>query len=188
MEVGDHLITSRMGYAHHGLYIGSNKVIHYSGFANGPSDGVIEIVSLDSFGSGCAVAVKNHLFRVHDGQDAVDRGVGRLGEARYNLLTNNCEHFVHYCINGMSVSGQVNGFALGAIRGPSALAEAAVMQAVKSSAPILKDAATVAISSASAISVETGIKVAAVGLCTVVAGPVLLPFALAASVWSAISK
>ena len=31
--IGAHLITSRKGYNHHGLYIGRGKVIHYSGMA-----------------------------------------------------------------------------------------------------------------------------------------------------------
>ena len=29
MQAGDHLVTFRMGYTHHGLYLGNKEVIHY---------------------------------------------------------------------------------------------------------------------------------------------------------------
>ncbi|HGY1053508.1 TPA: lecithin retinol acyltransferase family protein [Aeromonas salmonicida subsp. pectinolytica] len=28
---GDHLVTARLGYTHHGLYVGGDLVIHYQG-------------------------------------------------------------------------------------------------------------------------------------------------------------
>ena len=31
MKPGDHLVVSRWGYDHHGLYAGNNQVIHYTG-------------------------------------------------------------------------------------------------------------------------------------------------------------
>lgn len=183
MEVGDHLITSRMGYAHHGLYIGSNKVIHYSGFANGPSGGVIEIASLDSFGSGFAVAVKNHLFRVHDGQDAVDRGVGRLGEARYNLLTNNCEHFVYYCIFGVKISPQVANVAVGVVGGVEGLAMAAASQVLRSSVPNLQSGMSKVIDS-EIVKVASTVKPSTVAKI-VILGPA---YAAGSAIWSFFSR
>jgi hypothetical protein len=35
------------------------------------------------------------------------RAMGRLGEQRYNLLFNNCEHFAHWCKTGRHRSAQV---------------------------------------------------------------------------------
>ncbi|MCP4992000.1 MAG: hypothetical protein GY928_39900 [Colwellia sp.] len=29
---GTHIQSNRLGYTHHGVYIGDNKVVHYSGF------------------------------------------------------------------------------------------------------------------------------------------------------------
>ena len=52
MKFGDHLVSPRIGYSHHGIYIGDDQVIHYSGFANGISSGEIEISSLDEFSRG----------------------------------------------------------------------------------------------------------------------------------------
>ena len=31
-KIGSHLKVARLGYTHHGIYIGDNKVIHYAGF------------------------------------------------------------------------------------------------------------------------------------------------------------
>lgn len=44
IKKGTHLVSNRGLYTHHGLYIGNNKVIHYSGLADGMESGPIEIV------------------------------------------------------------------------------------------------------------------------------------------------
>jgi phage tail tape-measure protein len=44
---------------------------------------------------------------VYDPEVVVDRAAGRLGEASYNPLTNNCEHFVRWCKTGSAECGQV---------------------------------------------------------------------------------
>jgi hypothetical protein len=38
------------------------------------------------------------------------RALGRLGEQRYNLIFNNCEHFAHWCKTGRHRSAQVEGW------------------------------------------------------------------------------
>jgi len=40
----------------------------------------------------------------------VERACSRLGEAKYNPLTNNCEHFARWCKAGSAQSGQVRNF------------------------------------------------------------------------------
>ncbi len=108
MKIGDHLVTSRIGYTHHGLYIGRKSVIHYSGFANDISSGVIEIASLASFCNGNEVWVQPYKNRKYSAKESVSRARSRLGEDWYNLLLNNCEHFVAWCITGCHMSAQVN--------------------------------------------------------------------------------
>jgi len=39
--------------------------------------------------------------------EIVARARSRLGEDRYRLTTNNCEHFCHWCRNGEPASAQV---------------------------------------------------------------------------------
>ncbi|VVM39720.1 hypothetical protein PS662_02908 [Pseudomonas fluorescens] len=106
MRRGDHLVSVRCGYTHHGIYIGAGEVLHYSGFGDSVS-GPICRVSLEKFSGGMPTVVKPHLFAVHDAEERIARGYTRLGENSYNLVTNNCEHFVNWCIDGTTTSEQV---------------------------------------------------------------------------------
>lgn len=108
MNIGDHLVTPRTGYTHHGLYIGNGKVIHYSGFADGQLTGTICTTSVKEFANGHDVSVEEHLLRLYGRKESVERARGRLGEDWYSVLVNNCEHFVNWCINGLHNSSQVN--------------------------------------------------------------------------------
>lgn len=108
MNIGDHLVTPRTGYTHHGLYIGNGEVIHYSGFANGQARGTICTTSVKAFANGHGVSVQEHFFRFYNDEESVERAHNRLGEDWYNVLINNCEHFVNWCINGLHNSHQVN--------------------------------------------------------------------------------
>lgn len=108
MRKGDHLVTKRFGYTHHGIYLGNQEVIHYSGFANGFQSGVIEITSYAEFTDGNPCSVKQHSNRKYGVKMTISRALSRLGEDWYNVLLSNCEHFVSWCIMGMHSSRQVN--------------------------------------------------------------------------------
>ena len=108
MKRGDHLISPRLGYSHHGLYLGDNQVIHYSGFVDGFSSGVIDITTLDTFRNGHEIKIKRHRIRSYDREESIDRAHSRIGEDWYSVLINNCEHFVTWCIVGLHTSSQVN--------------------------------------------------------------------------------
>jgi hypothetical protein len=109
LRAGDHLVSSRLGYDHHAIYVGSNSVIHYSGFANGiGSDGEISLATLEEFRNGSDVQVKPHPLGSFDRQTIVERAYSRLGENWYNVLLNNCEHFANWCVQGVHSSPQVN--------------------------------------------------------------------------------
>lgn len=104
---GAHLVTERHGYAHHGIYIGHGRVIHYAGFCHALRTGPVEETSLEAFAAGHAVAVRAQPCACYLGADAVLRARSRLGEDRYHLLTNNCEHFCTWCVLGTARSEQV---------------------------------------------------------------------------------
>ncbi|MEF1280531.1 lecithin retinol acyltransferase family protein [Vibrio fortis] len=108
MNEGDHLVTPRLGYTHHGLYIGDGMVIHYSGFSEFLDKGSIEITTLSEFSQGHNVSIKTHLVPVYTAEERVQRAYEKLGEDSYNLVFNNCEHFVNWCFNGFKSSSQVN--------------------------------------------------------------------------------
>jgi len=113
MQRGDHLVTPRTGYTHHGIYLGGDEVIHYSGFSEFGKGGPIEKVSLKAFAQGKNIRVKQHSSAKFDPEKRIDRALSRIGEESYNLALNNCEHFVHWCIYGESESLQVENVAAG---------------------------------------------------------------------------
>lgn len=105
--LGAHLVSDRTGYTHHGIYVGDDKVIHYAGLADGLSSGVVEETTLKAFSNGNEFSVKPHPHPRFTGQAVIDRARSRLGEDEYNILSNNCEHFCEWCINGEHRSAQV---------------------------------------------------------------------------------
>jgi HRAS-like suppressor 3 len=107
LSKGVHLVTKRPGYMHHGIYIGNRKVIHYAGLSRGLCRGLVEMVSIEHFASGFGFEVVPHPCVQYSGLEVVRRAVSRLGERRYRLLTNNCEHFCLWCLFGQGRSKQV---------------------------------------------------------------------------------
>lgn len=108
MQRGDHLISPRSGYSHHGLYLGKDKVIHYTGFSSGRHQGKIAITTIDEFSQGYPCTIKTHLHPIYSKEEGIARAYRRLGEDWYDVLLNNCEHFVNWCIDGMHSSDQIN--------------------------------------------------------------------------------
>ena len=106
MQIGDHLVTPRTGYTHHGLYLGNQHVIHYSG-KSAHDLGSIQQVTLEEFCDGKACRVRDYPFRVYGRKESVERAHQRLGEAHYSILFNNCEQFVAWCIMGFGYSEQL---------------------------------------------------------------------------------
>jgi hypothetical protein len=105
--LGSELITHRSGYVHHGIYAGDGMVIHYAGFCGSLHSGPVEMVSLARFANGHDITIQQHVATRFMGVDAVRRAQSRLGEDQYRLLTNNCEHFVSWCLHGEARSQQV---------------------------------------------------------------------------------
>lgn len=108
-ELGAHLTTPRWGFEHHGIYAGGGRVIQYTGFKSLFRVGPVEEVSLAEFSRGRPVSVKPTQGRF-SGAAAVQRARSRLGEDLYRFVSNNCEHFVEWCISGVSRSLQVERF------------------------------------------------------------------------------
>jgi hypothetical protein len=90
--LASHLVTPRALYTHHGIYVGNGRVIHYSGLAHGLRRGPVEDTSLERFAHGHNIRVRGDP-RCFGRCEVVERARSRLGERRYRILTNNCEHF-----------------------------------------------------------------------------------------------
>jgi hypothetical protein len=106
--LGAHMVTPRRGYTHHGIYVGAGRVVQYGGLSWRLRRGPVEEVPLSQFSQGRPVLVRvaeSHWFEQHE---VVRRARLRLGEDRYSVLTNNCEHFCEWCVRGQPRSYQVD--------------------------------------------------------------------------------
>jgi hypothetical protein len=105
--LGTHLATSRLGYSHHGIYIGNGKVVHYAGLSQYWRSGPVEEVTVSDFVSGHPVRIVDHAESTYLAHDIVRRARSRVGEHDYHLLTNNCEHLCNWCVSGLGHSTQI---------------------------------------------------------------------------------
>ena len=105
--LGAHLVTPRIAFAHHGIYVGGGHVVHYGALACQVRRMPVEEVSLAFFAHGHAIFVRPHAAPRFDRHEVIRRARSRLGENRYRLLRNNCEHFCEWCVQGEPRSRQV---------------------------------------------------------------------------------
>ena len=114
-EMGDHIRVSRGLYSHHGIYISEDEIIHFTGAEN---DNILdwsknEVIQshLDEFLRGGTLEVKEYTEDELDNLYPVEHIVHYaricLGDAGYNLIINNCEHFANMCTLGRFRSRQV---------------------------------------------------------------------------------
>ncbi len=105
--LGSHLVTPRRGFAHHGIYVGRGNVVHYRSVVRKLCRGPVEEVSIARFAQGRAIWVRNGTAPRFDPAAVTRRARARLGEDRYRLLSNNCEHFCEWCLRDEHRSYQV---------------------------------------------------------------------------------
>ena len=108
IPLGAHLVSSRGGYTHHGIYSGEGFVIHYSGLSDGLNAGPVQEAPMDVFSQGRDVTLRKYKNPKYTGEAAVERARSRLGESAYDVHGNNCEHFCSWVVTGISRSGQVD--------------------------------------------------------------------------------
>ncbi|MDX2214152.1 MAG: lecithin retinol acyltransferase family protein [Oculatellaceae cyanobacterium bins.114] len=98
-------------YEHHGIDCGDGTVIHYSK-AEAPA--TVRRTSFAAFSMGNPVYVKR--YATHSiAEVVIQRAESRIGEQRYDLISNNCEHFATWCKTGINRSEQVETYGLSSI-------------------------------------------------------------------------
>jgi hypothetical protein len=127
---GAHLVTPWLGFAHHGIYAGDGKVVHYGALMYDIIRKPVEEVTLEQFAGKRPVFVIDHGEACVEAEEAIRRARSRLGEKRYRLLSNNCEHFVEWCLHGVHRSFQAE-TALAYPRLLSEWIEGAVLRALR---------------------------------------------------------
>ncbi len=108
LAIGDHLVSKRKLYTHHGIYIGDNRVIHYSGLAQGLQSGPVVISDLKEFLCGHTYQLRKYDSKKFTPTEIRARALNRLGESLYHPLFNNCEHFAEWCVCKRHTSRQVD--------------------------------------------------------------------------------
>jgi hypothetical protein len=108
LKSGDHLKVNRLkgAYTHHGIYIGKDRVIHYSGDLTHKRGASIRATTLKDFAAGNDIRVVKY-GKAYTPRAVVNRAKRRLGENGYGLFGNNCEHFARWCKTGHHRSEQV---------------------------------------------------------------------------------
>ena len=127
LQPGDIIGVKRMFYFHYGVYTGDDKVIHYSG-DRGDLKGkkTVRRGTMKEFLDGKKVffelvfpethqkpdketryETQNIKYHLYSPEETVKRAESRLGEDKYNLALNNCEHFAIWCKTDISESYQV---------------------------------------------------------------------------------
>lgn len=113
---GTHICVDRVGYVHHGIYIGGACVVHYGGDSGDDGKETIEVVGLYEFErDGQAYEYPKENEKLLKGkrfsrEEIVKRALSRVGEDDYDLFDNNCEHFATWCTHGDSMSTQSDGY------------------------------------------------------------------------------
>lgn len=108
LPIGAHIVTRRHGYAHHGIYAGVGKIVHYAGLSRGLRRGPVEEISLSHFAAGHSVSIVSGIPAEFEGWEVARRARSRIGEDNYRILTNNCEHFCEWCLRGQHRSYQID--------------------------------------------------------------------------------
>ena len=106
LTAGMHVVAHRIGYQHHGIYIGDGQVVAYL------LDTGVTVCSWSTFADGDKVTVYEHDDALYAAEEIVQRALDRVGEDDYNLVFNNCEHFANWCITGQAKSYQVREVAI----------------------------------------------------------------------------
>ncbi len=108
---GDIIRTKVSFYHHYGIFISEDEVIQF-GLPNDPgkpSDSICVLASdIDTFLSGgelqTAEPDKEESKKLRSKEEIIKIARSRIGEKGYDILHNNCEHFVNECAFGESRS------------------------------------------------------------------------------------
>ncbi|WP_320675911.1 lecithin retinol acyltransferase family protein [Prochlorococcus sp. MIT 1300] len=119
MVAGDHLQVARQHglFQHHGIDLGDGTVAHYL------EGREILRSPMNEFAGGEVIQIVDHDEAVSAGV-TLRRAMSRIGEQKYNLLFNNCEHFANWCKTGRHRSVQLENLSQKSILGAKALGNA----------------------------------------------------------------
>ena len=118
LQYGDVICVRRMVglYDHYGIYESDNVIYEYAADSGDfGKKATVHITTLKTFMDNskevhAVVYPPSEKYTLYSPSDTIARARSKLGETKYNLVTNNCEHFAVWCKTGVQKSGQVRGF------------------------------------------------------------------------------
>lgn len=116
LRPGDHIRVKYQSFYHHGLYEGDGMVIHFAGpdmqALMDPEQVIVRRDSLDAFSMDRHIEVRCYSLKEklqkRSAEKILSAARESLGQRDYDILYNNCEHFVNRCIFGRAFSTQID--------------------------------------------------------------------------------
>lgn len=106
---GTHIKIWCGAYWHHGIYIGDDTVVHFTGVRANKTAASVRYGSLAEFaGSAGVLAIEVVEYaRCFDPEEVIRRAHRLVGRDGYNVINNNCEASARWCMTGEFESNQV---------------------------------------------------------------------------------
>jgi len=108
IEIGSHIYVHKKSSTFHGIYIGNNQVIHYSGITNGYQTGPVTKVNIAYFSGMGTVYTRNYNKSTFTPIDIVNRAKSKLGQNLYIMQSLSCEDFCSWAVNNNEKSSYAN--------------------------------------------------------------------------------
>lgn len=135
IKYGDIIGVQRAGglYDHYGVYENDNRIYEYAARDSDSGRADVHTTTLKAFirdSAGCFVLIfpekygrpakleipvfsavdyadKAAAYHLYSPEETIQRAKSRLGETKYSLLFNNCEHYAIWCKTGIHESHQI---------------------------------------------------------------------------------
>lgn len=113
LYLGAPIGVRRFGYTHFGIYAGNcnghDVVIHYNGDKKSKANATVRWDTLNDFADGDSIFIAHEMEEkaTNTPEQRLRLAESRVGEKKYSLFLNNCEHFVNWCLSRKQESTQV---------------------------------------------------------------------------------
>ena len=116
LKPGDILRVNTGRYYHFGIYAGDETVIHFAGpdphTLTDASLAAVRKDPLERFAMGKPLEVRDYSLaeklRKNPPKKVIETAESQLGRTGYDIIYNNCEHFVNKCVFGIPYSTQID--------------------------------------------------------------------------------
>jgi hypothetical protein len=129
---GAAIFVNRGLYKHFGIYINDNRIIHFApdnGYEKDQRNAYIHVSNLEDFQKNGTIEIDTARAKCSP-KEVIARAEHCLGRGKgyYNLVFNNCEHFVRRCQTGVKKSYQVRNVSMIALAGIAIITSIAIAE------------------------------------------------------------